>query len=1016
MLSKVPPARDGFFAGIVPQVVSIFPEGQRTPFELPQRYYDWSLMLGHFPASTTAIRRLLPEGLGLEPVTVAPGLALVTLGAFDYRQCATLAPYREVGVMFPVRVHPALSLPAVPLFRPEWFADLGFYIWQLPVTTEESHDAGVRLWNFPKKVGRIEFDEHKPTRRRRCRWEQDGRHVLTLEVRTSSTSRQFRNFLGYSVMGGRLQQTLVQTYGDYDESRFGFDANFALGDHPIADQMRELGMIDVPVGRMYCTKAEGILPGPSPVPFTTVPPPLRAPRVLKAIASRATPKGQGPTVAILGGGVAGLSAAHELAERGFDVTVYERRTIPGGKARSMGVPDSAPPSKDELPCEHGFRFFPGFYRHLPDTMARIPYTSTGKSVADNLVEASRIVIDFQDDRQLVFPARFPSTLTDLGALLMSASLVQQRTGCTAAEISVYIDKIWRLLTSCEERRLEEYEQIGWWDFIEGNDHGEPYAKYLASTTRTLVAADPRQASTRTVGNVLLQMLFDFATPGVSVDRVLNGPTNEVWIDPWVEHLKKQGVKWEIATATELRVRDHLITGVEVAVDKDGEIERKVVRAKYYIAAIPVEAMATLLEASPGARAADPNLQTIIELRQDVASMTGIQFYFREPLPLEAGHYMHLDTPWALTSLAQAQFWATDLSRYGDGTVRDILSVDISDWNVAGLEGGPAGGKTANECSRAEIKEEVWAQLVRSLPQLTGLRPATVYLDEAITEVADYKGRRVTNVEPLLVNKAGRWHLRPEATTGIANLFLAADYVRTYTDLATMEGANEAARRAVNAILQASRSVATPCAVWDLHEPALLSAWRWVDRYRYQRGLPWSSDFPLALKAVEFGLTALNVAVTTLGLVRPAGVEPDTELPADVQEAIGDRIEDFIDGMKRGDREALRHLFLRHAAITIGLRQGTVDQLLPYVRKGVIVRIERFKSIYRLGPRIHLRMTVHVSDDRDDAGPPIEGHVHVVFVRPDGRLDAAADEHPWRIASLRYRREGEAVHLETLSAG
>jgi uncharacterized protein with NAD-binding domain and iron-sulfur cluster len=42
-------------------------------------------------------------------------------------------------------------------------------------------------------------------------------------------------------------------------------------------------------------------------------------------------------VVILGGGVAGMSAAHELAERGFDVRVYEARDIPGGKARSIPV-------------------------------------------------------------------------------------------------------------------------------------------------------------------------------------------------------------------------------------------------------------------------------------------------------------------------------------------------------------------------------------------------------------------------------------------------------------------------------------------------------------------------------------------------------------------------------------------------------------------------------------------------------------------------------------------------------
>jgi len=58
-------------------------------------------------------------------------------------------------------------------------------------------------------------------------------------------------------------------------------------------------------------------------------------------------------VAVLGGGVGGLSAAQELAERGFEVVVYEHRPDFGGKARSIPVPNSATPGRSPLPGEHG---------------------------------------------------------------------------------------------------------------------------------------------------------------------------------------------------------------------------------------------------------------------------------------------------------------------------------------------------------------------------------------------------------------------------------------------------------------------------------------------------------------------------------------------------------------------------------------------------------------------------------------------------------------------------------------
>ena len=88
-----------------------------------------------------------------------------------------------------------------------------------------------------------------------------------------------------------------------------------------------------------------------------------------------------------------------------------------------------------------------------------------------------------------------------------------------------------------------------------------------------------------------------------------------------------------------------------------------------------------------------------------------------------------------------------------------------------------------------------------------------------------------------MNTVGSWENRPEAVTEIANLFLAADFVRTHTDVASMEGANEAARRAVNGVLAAAGATADACPVWRLDEPAVFAPLRALDRLRFQRGMP-----------------------------------------------------------------------------------------------------------------------------------------------------------------------------------
>jgi hypothetical protein len=93
----------------------------------------------------------------------------------------------------------------------------------------------------------------------------------------------------------------------------------------------------------------------------------------------------------------------------------------------------------------------------------------------------------------------------------------------------------------------------------------------------------------------------------------------------------------------------------------------------------------------------------------------------------------------------------------------------------------------------------------------------------------------------LVNYVDTWRNRPEAVTRIPNIFLASDYVRTFTDLATMEAANEAARRAVNGVIQAARADVASCEVWNLHEPEVFLPFRAYDRTRYRRGQAWDGE-------------------------------------------------------------------------------------------------------------------------------------------------------------------------------
>lgn len=707
----------------------------------------------------------------------------------------------------------------------------------------------------------------------------------------------------------------------------------------------------------------------------------------------------GKKVVILGGGVAGLSAAHELVERSFEVEVYERNPELGGKARSFDLPNTVVGSGNPLPGEHGFRFFPGFYRHVTDTMKRIPesgaWQADGRSVHDHLYPVPWIYLDrrkFEPARLLTALPRTPHSWQHLLRQLSKQYFVQ--AGFAEADIELLALRLWQVATSCEARRRDIYERMTWSEFMTADDMlSDPVPRRGTGASgaapeqrdglvqillRALVAAKSKEANAKVVGEIAIQILVRLFGTRSSADYVLDGPTSEVWIRPWQRFLESKGVMFHCRQEV-IRVNyanRRILSATCREVDAQGrplENSREV-SGDYFLLALPVEAAARLLSEdrdtthvalmdadlqlwdilalglsqedfneTKGRYGALQRYKGAFRIRPHTDWMVGIQLYFKAPIPLvttselsarrepasehehlgpETGHVIYLDSPWALTAIEQPRSYR--LGKRGDGSVKQIISVIISEWD----QPGHFNGTSAKRCTADEIYDEVLQEivfhamapsertngsrgagdarpsheervLVRQRAQELRLthgaaQPYFLNPDLVLLDQPDENGRLWRNRAPLFINNTNSWHLQPHATTKIPNLFLAADYVRTFTQLATMEAANEAARRAVNGIILAegrrrsagrgawtpnlhrrmrllgvnvrgARSADTLCEVWSMSDPWFLWIYRLRDSWAYHHGQPWQADLPVSLRLVRRVALWLYQLARRLGL-------------------------------------------------------------------------------------------------------------------------------------------------------
>ncbi|WP_020498730.1 FAD-dependent oxidoreductase [Sciscionella marina] len=561
----------------------------------------------------------------------------------------------------------------------------------------------------------------------------------------------------------------------------------------------------------------------------------------------------GRRVAVFGAGPGGMSVAHELAERGFQVDVYDRFSRLGGGVRSYTTPGAGTAGRPALPNTSGGHFFLPGYAAMPDLLSRIP-TGDGRKVIDRLAFSSQGMLGGRIGANgALIALGIPTSLDRIGefdpahiAQTIQGTL-QLLGGFRPSDIPHLASKIAAWVTSGTLRRENQLEYI---DLEYGFFRSEllsPTAHTLIRDLATTVSVD---SPTRGINSlVYLTAIIDQIinmlagrrrypkSPEKVLDILTDGPETEVWFDPWARYLRGLGTRFHLRrTLTRIGVENGRIAGADV-MDERGRTER--VEADWYVLAMPPDRMRPLL--SRDLLAADPGLANVRKL--DPAVESGFEIFFRDPVGFELGQVTNRngDEQWLLTLVGLSEIWGIDLREFGDGQAKGMLSVEFNNHPYFDTP-GILYGKPLKDLNYAQAFDEIRAHIERGIPDGKALLAKDNLLGWRPHPTLSWTGQSGWTVpDHRTASAPGTSKYFPDQVRRIPNLFLAGGSTKTAIGGDNMDSAALSAKLATNWIIEAA-GVREPHAELPYYgPPPELEAARRDDDRRFRAGLPHAFD-------------------------------------------------------------------------------------------------------------------------------------------------------------------------------